>query len=53
MLTQRPISLRNRACSSVPRRQVTLLGLFIHFLVSLDKQFNRVQNQLHPPGRWP
>lgn len=41
MLNQYPVTLPNRACSSVPRRQVSLLGLLMSFIVFLDNQFRR------------
>lgn len=52
-MNSHPITLRNRACSQVPKQTRSPLGTVLGWLVDTDTQFRRTQSLLHPPGRWP
>lgn len=52
-MTSRPITLRNRACSHIPKQPRSSLGTVLGWLVDTDNQFRRTQSLLHPPDRWP
>lgn len=52
-MTRRRITLRNRACSTIPKQPQSKLGAVFSWLVVTYGQFRRTQAMLHPPGEWP